>query len=161
MVSRSNVRIEGLDELLESFRRAGGIIDRQGRSWLRDQANYGVKQAQIHTLNEGAVFTNEFIQGLHYELHNSGRGLEAVIRPSDKADKYAMPLEEGSKPHKAPIEALRPWADAHGIPVGAVWWKIATEGTEPRWIFRSTFSDLDKEVDKEVPRLADNILRAL
>lgn len=151
------IRVEGLDEVIEAFRHADGLLAREGRSYLRDLGIYGVKQAQINILNEGAVDTNELIQGMRYEL----RGLTATIRPSDAADKYAVYVEEGTKPHTPPVSALQGWADRHGIPVWAVVRKIAREGTEPRYIFRKTFQDVDNEVDSTIPRFIDNLLRRL
>ena len=43
---------------------------------------------------------------------------------------YAPYVEFGTRPHKAPISALKGWADRHGIPVGAVWMSIAKKGTK-------------------------------
>lgn len=160
MASKS-VRIEGLDEVVDSFRRADGILNRQGRSFLREMGIYGVERAQIHILNEGAVDTNELIQGMNYEVNNTTTGLEAVVKPSTLADKYAAPVEYGSKPHSAPIDALQGWADRHGIPVGAVWYSIKTKGTQPRWVFRDTFEDVQQKVDSEIPDFIDSILRQL
>jgi hypothetical protein len=42
---------------------------------------------------------------------------------------YAKFVLFGTRPHVAPIDALRGWAERHGIPVGAVWWSIKTKGT--------------------------------
>ena len=158
MPSKS-VRIEGLDELISSFRGPDGIIEREGRSFLHDMGNFGVLQSQKEILNVGAVDTNELVQGMHHDIKSLANGMQVTIRPSDEADKYAWFVEHGSKPHRAPIEALRGWADRHGIPVGAVWHKIATEGTEPRYPFREMFKRFEREVDKEVPRFMDAILR--
>lgn len=151
------IRVEGLDEVVDSFRRADGLLDREGRSYLRDMGIYGVKQSQINILNAGSVDTNELIQGMHYEL----RGLTATIRPSDEADKYAIYVEEGTRPHTPPVKALQGWADRHGIPVWAVIRKIQREGTEATHIFKTTFKEVDDEVDKTLPRFIDTLLRRL
>lgn len=152
-----NVRIEGLEELVNSFNQFDRILDKAARPFLRDMGNWGVLQSQKEILSEGAVDTNELIQGMHYELGH----LEVTIRPSDAADMYAWFVEEGSKPHWAPREALQGWADRHGIPVYLVQRKIALEGTEPRYIFQRTYEKFDDKVNSEAPRLVDDILRML
>ena len=43
---------------------------------------------------------------------------------------HAPFIEFGTRPHKAPISALKGWAERHGIPVGAVWMSIAKKGTK-------------------------------
>ncbi len=43
---------------------------------------------------------------------------------------YAPFVEFGTRPHAAPISALKGWADRHGIPVGAVWMSIKKKGTK-------------------------------
>ena len=45
-------------------------------------------------------------------------------------DEKAPHVEFGTRPHKAPISALKGWAERHGIPVGAVWGSIAKKGTK-------------------------------
>lgn len=156
-MANNSVQIEGLNELRESFNQFDNLLRRHARAFLRDMGNEGVLQSQKDILNVGAVDTNELIHGMHYELDP----LEVTIRPSDEADKYAWFIEHGTKPHRAPIEALRPWAERHGIPVGAVWHKIATEGTDPRYMFQTTFEKFEDTVDREAPRFIDNILRDL
>lgn len=43
---------------------------------------------------------------------------------------YAAYVEFGTRPHRAPISALKGWAERHGIPVGAVFGGIAKKGTK-------------------------------
>lgn len=50
--------------------------------------------------------------------------------------KYAEAVEKGSRPHWAPMDALRGWAGRHGIPVVMVWLAIARRGTKANWMFR-------------------------
>lgn len=157
----SNVKVIGADEVSNYLRNIARNKSRVTRSWLRDNAIDSVNTVQRHILNAGAVFTNELIDGMHYELNSSPGKHEAVIRPSDKADEYAWFVEAGTKPHKAPIEALRPWAERHGIPVGAVWHKIATEGTDPRWFARDSFEEIKPSVERDVPRLAERLLKGI
>jgi hypothetical protein len=160
-MASKTVRIEGLDELVDTFSRAGGIIDRVIDPFLKDMGDWGVLESQKEILNAGSVDTNELVQGMNWEIQDVFGGIQVVIKPSEKADAYAWYVEEGSPPHKAPIDALQGWADRHGIPVGAVWYKIATEGTEPRKMFYKTFGLFQAHVDKEIPRFVDDIIRRL
>lgn len=156
-----NVRIEGLDEVREMFNHASEVVDKVGKKWLREWSMYGIREVQRFTLNAGAVDTNELIQGMQYAIDNTTTGMEATIKPSDKADKYAIYVEEGAKPHFPPIDALQGWADRHGIPVYAVALKIAREGTESRHMFRDAFESLNTRVDSELGDFVDDLLRNL
>jgi len=156
-----NVQIEGLDEVLNSFRNAGTEVHRVGTSWLKSWSNEGVKLSQIEILNAGAVDTNELIQGMNYQVQGTSGGIQSTIKPSETADKYAFFVEEGTRPHWPNIDALRGWANRHGIPVWAVARSIATKGTEPRKMFEKAFVSLDSHVDSELNAFAEAIGRAL
>ncbi len=160
-MASKNVQYEGLHEVIDAFRSADGIFEREANSFLRDMGIEGVHMAQVEILNVGAVDLMELLDGMHYVIDHVADGMQVTVRPSDTADEYAWFVEHGTKPHKAPIEALRPWAERHGIPVGAVWHKIATEGTEPRYMFETMFGHFSGHVEKEAPRFVDSILRRL
>lgn len=62
----------------------------------------------------------------------TGRGLTAEVGSDQKA---AVWLEEGTRPHFPPPDALIPWVKRHGLPPGTEWAiarKIAQRGTPPR-----------------------------
>jgi hypothetical protein len=153
------IRIEGHQEIIESFRNIESNINRLGRSFLKGLSDYTVKQAQIHILNVGAVDTNTLIESIDYQIKQTTRGLQSEIAPGGKAQDYAAAVELGSKPHWPPISALQGWADRHGIPAFLVARKIAMEGTEPRFFWRDTFEDLDKHVDSEISDFAEQLAR--
>jgi hypothetical protein len=159
MAQYKHVTVEGLDELIERFDNADSNVHRIGKAFLRDLSNFGVKQAQIEILNKGAVDTNELIQGMRYDLSDSP--LESIIQPSDTAQKYAAAVDQGSKPHFPPIEALQGWADRHGIPVWAVARKIARDGTAPRFFWIATYEALDQHVQGELAEFAKELARWL
>lgn len=155
------VTIEGLDDVIGAFRGAGGIIEREGKSLLREMGLFGVRTAQKHILNAGAVDTNELIQGMNYKLRNIRDGMEVVIKPSEAADNYAVFVEEGTRPHFPPREALQGWADRHGIPVFLVQRKIAREGTDPRYFWRDTYGEFEPETMRETERFINLVMRKL
>ncbi|MEO0595068.1 MAG: hypothetical protein AAF126_03060 [Chloroflexota bacterium] len=155
----SSVRVEGADEIASLFRRSGGIFDRVARGWLRDQSIDAVNTVQRNTLNVGAVDTNELIQGTHYDISRDSDGVQSVIGFSDKANEYAVYVEEGTRPHFPPLDAIRPWADRHGIPAFLVARKIAREGTDPRYFMRDSFVEVQRDVDRNLDRLLDQIMQ--
>jgi len=157
----NSIEIHGLDELHAAFKRANEAVTSEGKRYLREWSIYGVKQVQLHTLNAGAVDTNELIQGIHYDIRPTASGLESTIKPSTQADKYAVYVEHGTKPHTPPASALQGWADRHGIPVWAVIRKIQREGTEARHMWRDGFIDLENKVDSELHELAEAIVRKI
>lgn len=155
------VTVEGADEIINSFRGAGSLLHKETEKWFRNLSNYAVKQAQIHLLNKGAVDTNELIGGIHYELSKTANGIQSVVKPSEAADKYAVFVEEGTRPHWPPIKALQGWADRHDIPVFMVARAIALRGTKPRYFWRDTWNDLQGKADSEKEDFVANILRQL
>lgn len=159
MAAQTMITVEGLKELIASLENMDSTASQEARRYLRAWSIHGVKQAQIHILNIGAVDTNELIQGFHYDLSSSK--LESVIKPSEKADKYAAAIEYGTSPHFPPIKAIQGWADRHGIPAWAVALKIAREGTKARPYIQPTYEDLENHVDSDLDNLLDAIVRAL
>jgi len=156
-----SIRVEGVEELVEDFTNAKHIIDRRAKAYLNDLGGWGVGRAKAYTLDAGAVDLGELVQGLHHKTKSTSQGWETTIRPSDEADKYAIYVERGTRPHFPPISKLQGWADRHGIPVWAVAKKIAREGTEPRWIFRNTFNDLHSHVESTVDDFLIEIVRQI
>lgn len=75
-------------------------------------------------------------------------GIQTAVR-GDRADlqgrvfstvSYALPVEEGGRPHRAPFAAILAWASRQGGRdprrlARAVYWSIARKGTkaQPRW----------------------------
>lgn len=75
-------------------------------------------------------------------------GRMEVQAVSSKNAPYPIFVHEGTKPHFPPIEAIRGWAERHGIPPGALAQSIAKKGTKANpW--------LDRAVKKVFPRLTN------
>lgn len=155
------VRIEGLDEVVSALHNAGNVVNTEGRRFLDDLGAWTVKQAQAHTTQAGAIDLGELVSGIYYKTTVTPSGMETVVRPSDKADEYAIFVERGTKPHFPPIAALQGWADRHGIPAFLVARKIARDGTEPRYMWRDTLNDLQQKVDSEANRFAVRLVGKL
>ena len=154
-------RMVGHKEVIEAFRNADRVVNKEGKRFLDELGVWGSGRAKAYTMDAGSVDLGELVQGIHHVTKSVSGGIETTIRPSDKADDYAIYVEEGTKPHFPPIKALQGWADRHGIPVWAVAMKIAREGTEPRYMWRDTFSDLQNKVDKELRGFAEKLVRKI
>ncbi len=64
-------------------------------------------------------------------------------------DEKAPFIEFGTRPHAAPISALKGWADRHGIPVGAVWTSIKRKGTKAQpFLLPSLTENIRKIIDR-------------
>jgi HK97 gp10 family phage protein len=66
-------------------------------------------------------------------------GVEANTKNKDgiEIDTYALYVHEGTRPHYAPMEAIKAWAErksrgGSSFPWFAIWLKIAKEGTEAK-----------------------------
>jgi hypothetical protein len=154
-------KIEGHREVMEAFRRADRAVQGETKRFFRDWSMYGIREVQRRILNAGAVDTNELIQGINYKIKETKRTVTSTIKPSTKADKYALYVEEGTKPHFPPIKKLQGWADRHGIPAYVVALKIAREGTDGHYMWQETYEDLEFVIDDELPELLEAIARKI
>lgn len=157
-MSETNIEIRGLVELTELFRRENKELNKRGKRFLFDMGNFTKKSAKRHITEAGAIDLGELHDGINFKTTARRGSITTVVKPSDEADKYAIFVEDGTRPHRAPIEALRPWADHHGVPVGAVWHKIAEEGTEPRFFWSDTIADVKPEFNKRLKPFIASIL---
>ncbi len=151
------VEIEGLKEVVRDLENADKVTGKEGVRLLQFLGDWAVGRVKFHTQEAGAIDLGELHGGIHHKLVAFKKLTRTTIKPSPKGDKYAAAVERGTKPHRAPIDALQGWADRHGIPVWAVWHKIATEGTEPRFMWRDTLAELDPVVNKELPKFITRI----
>jgi hypothetical protein len=155
------ITMRGHKEIIAAFQNSPRIVQDVGMFHMRIFGNWTAEEAVRHTLNAGAVDTNELIQGIHQTTKKVRRGVETIVKTSDKADEYNIFIEKGTKPHRPPVSALQGWADRHGIPVWAVVRKIEREGTEPRWIWRDTFEQVQKKCDSVTRDIGDDLERKI
>jgi hypothetical protein len=73
-------------------------------------------------------YTGYLIRGLQENgVHHVG---PSVYEVGPYGVPYAEYVEYGSRPHGAPIEAITPWAEDHGLEPGVLWGIIKKKGTQ-------------------------------
>ncbi|MDD1728681.1 MAG: hypothetical protein LUQ50_06385 [Methanospirillum sp.] len=92
-------------------------------------------------------------------------GVEADVKNSEGVDldTYAFYVHEGTRPHKAPMEAIKKWAErksrgGKNFNWFQVWKKIAEEGTEAKPFLLDA---VESTQDKYMPLIEDEYLKAL
>lgn len=76
-------------------------------------------------------------------------------------EEYGKYVDQGTKPHWAPIAPFLRWASAKGLPKKAAYAvraSIAKKGTKPHRFFTTI---LEREIDKLVPQLDEGFIRYL
>lgn len=68
------------------------------------------------------------------------------VQVSNESD-HALYLEAGTAPHMPPIDAIAPWADAHGISPYAVAYGIAQHGTAAHPFLGPALEQSEAEID--------------
>ena len=159
MSNKNNVTIRGLSEVEELFDRTNKNVHKRGKKLLHELGWFAKRTAQTKITEVGAVDLDELRSGIHFRTKAKNKSIETVVKPSEKADEYAIFVEEGTKPHWAPRDALQGWADRHGIPVFLVQRKIAQDGTEPRYFWRDTIEKVEPEADKRISKFVNELFR--
>jgi len=146
-----SIQIDGLDDLVDSFKKSPSIVRKHGNDAIKKSiltllAN-AKKAAPVDRgflRTSGMVFSFSDLQGL---LQN--------VAP------YAIYVHEGTRPHYVPIGAIQGWADRHGIPAFAVQRSIMRKGTKPRPFFRDSIEESQSDVDKFFSKALENIIKEL
>jgi hypothetical protein len=98
-----------------------------------------VSELTVESMKEHAPVgaTEELRDSIGYEINPDL--FMSEIKPT--AD-YGDAVETGSKPHWAPIEPLKLWADLKGINPYALRWSIAQKGTMPHPYIKPTYEEM-------------------
>ena len=109
--------------------RGGALFGAPMRDFLGDVGEF--TQGEAARLAPEGV-TRRLRESHVFEIESGPTPLWVEVRPESP---YAAAVHEGSRPHWAPIAALRPWAEAKGINPYAVQRSIARKGTKPHpWL---------------------------
>ena len=101
---------------------------------------------------EGA--TGDLKRGIHHEVHRGAPMDEAMLRGELMSDSpYTTYVEEGTRPHMPPVDALRPWAQKVLGDADLAWpvaLKIAREGTKGQFFLKRTLDELMPVLSRDV-----------
>lgn len=128
-----DVDAEGVVRMLE----AGAVELRHGLLALLTESSELVKESERAHAPVGVGGDSGLKGSIGYTL--IPETLASEIKP--EAD-YAAAVETGSKPHWAPIEPLKAWAELRGLNPYALRWSIAQKGTQPHPYVRPTYEEM-------------------
>lgn len=154
----TTVTIQGLDTLINRLKRGSkniGKIAGQGLKPLADDTVSGVKQ---RITEAPRVDLGVLRDGIYADNQSRTGWAKFVIRPSDQADRYAIFVEENTRPHWPPIDAIQGWADRHGIPAFLVARKISKEGTTGIHMFAEEYKIVLQKAHAVEARIGKRIL---
>lgn len=127
------IEVEGYDEALHAFERYGdhayNEVKRAGLS-----AGLGIT-AKAKLL--APKWLGEMAGGIYFDFPEAGR-LEFITEVRSPVE-YSEPIEFGARPHMPPVDAIAPWAIAHGIDPWVLAYHIKKHGTEAHPFMRPAF----------------------
>jgi HK97 gp10 family phage protein len=124
--------LEGIDELIAKT----GKLSSQIGPIARDVLNKAASNIEGKAKHLVPVDTGRLRASIATRLDSDSVPLWAEVGTNVL---YARPVEYGSRPHYAPIDALRPWASKHGMAAGALWHSIWMYGTKPHPFMKPAF----------------------
>lgn len=129
-------------------------MDAQGVVDMLGAAAEGMNGVVLERLTVASTFVAELMKtkapvGVEGALRDSivpvidSSAMTAEIKPLAR---YADAVETGSKPHWAPIDPLRAWAEMHGMNVYTLRASIAKKGTQPHPYIKPTYDETSELV---------------
>lgn len=158
MATRHAVTMIGLNRLRARLRDFPKATIRAADDTLEPLAKKTVAGIKSRISDAPRVDLAELRDNMHFEREVTRDGVQYIVKPSPTADRYAIFVEENTRPHFPPIQALQGWADRHNIPVYAVAKKIAREGTTGIHMFDKQFESIMGEAQRAANRLGQNIV---
>lgn len=150
-----NVRIKGLDSLIDNVERAGVKFVPVMQHALADSVRVVHKRARK---NAPEAF-GKLRGGIRREVRN----LTGIVETGEKGE-YAVYVEKGTRPHMPPVEPLKKWADLKLGDAGlgyAVARKIAREGTEAQPFMEPALEDSVSDIERAFEKAADDLVRIM
>ena len=153
MSMRMNVEIEGLDELIKDFERAGGdaqplVTAALTNSTTRVQSN--IRRGAPHAFG---TLQRSVLPEVHYPVG------EVAVNES-----YGEAVEEGTGPHRPPHAAIERWAKKKGLPKGvsyAIVNTIAKRGTKAQPFFKPGWEMSQDYIEEQFAKVTDRLVSVL
>lgn len=152
------ITVEGDKELRRALEDTAGSLSKLAQEILQPPAEQTRDKVKQVIEDAPRVDRGVLLEGIR-AINRSSRGrAEFVIRPTAAPDRYAIFVEEDTRPHWAPRAALQGWADRHNIPVYAVLWKIAREGTTGIHMFQIAWEELRGQGEAVANKIGQRII---
>lgn len=157
------LRVEGLDKLLENFSRAPEATAEALAGAVLEMELLLQREVQDRTPTVHGTLRNSI---LAQEPRQENGGIVGLVGTPVI---YAVPVELGTKPHRPPIEPLIDWArhalgldenEAEGV-AWAVAKKIQKFGTEGAFMFRGGFEAARPQLPAILARSAGRLVQKL
>lgn len=151
MPGELEVKIDGLDNLKKLFKESPKIVTKN--------LNTAIKQS-IFTLLANARVETPVDQGF---LRNAGMvtSFQVLVGLLQNKAPYAQYVHDGTRPHWVPLNAIKGWADRHGVPAFLVQRAIARKGTKARPFFKDSIDASQESIDKFFSQATTNIVEEL
>lgn len=154
MAKAISIEIEGLDEMIEVFKKAPEETTKE--------LNRFIKKSLLKILGESrklAPVDQGFLRGA--AMVTQFRNLIGIL---ENTAPYAVFVHDGTRPHWPPFgvgQGVEPWARKHGIPAFLAARSISRKGTEGTPFFDDAIKKTQTTVQRIFDRSIDNLLKKL
>jgi hypothetical protein len=160
-----DVSVENLDHWVRRIDGADKIVSRETEVSLVAMGSHLRPLVQDKT----PVDRGKLKAAIDFRVEKVGKGVYRLDLHAGGV-KYAIFVERGTRPHWPPMDAIRGWAERHGIPPFLVARAIARHGTIKRFgrpgpagaeMFERTLDDEENWIKREQDRLGENIVKGI
>ena len=147
------VKIDGLDDMIRDFKRAGGNAQPLVSAALANSTQHVVQEVRPRTPHAFGTLQRSVLAEVNYPV-----GEVKVNEP------YGIDVEEGTGPHAVPHEAIERWAQKKGIPKGvsyAIVNSIKKKGTRAQPFFKPGWEASQNYIQEQFEKVIDRLTVAL
>lgn len=153
MSMQVNVEIKGLDEMIRDFKRAGGDAQPLVTAALANSAQHTTGEIRQRAPHAFGTLQRSVLPEVHYPT--------AEVAANES---YAQDVEEGTRPHAVPHEAIERWAAKKGIPKGltyAIVNSIKKKGTRAQPFFKPGWEASQDYINEQFEKVIERLATAL
>jgi hypothetical protein len=148
-----DIEIEGLPELMDDIARAGRDSTQLVTAALANSTEYGKQQIRSRAPHAFGTLQRSILGEVKYPVG------EIVVQ-----EPYGRDVEEGTKPHTPPHEAIERWAKKKGLPKGVSWAIVKTiekRGTRAQPFFNPGWEASEKYILNQFEKVVDRLMSIL
>jgi hypothetical protein len=160
-----DVSVENLDHWVRRIKGASKTVEQETVTALVAMGSHLRPLVQDKT----PVDRGKLKAAIDFRVEKVGKGVYRLDLHAGGV-KYAIFVERGTRPHWPPMDAIRGWAERHGIPPFLVARAIARHGTIKRYgrpgpagaeMFERTLKEEENWIKREQNRLGENIVKGI